>query len=129
MRASASGSVERARIIVSHGQILTIRRIVERPAGPHWLCWRTAPNKGEAMTNMVKGPSFAPAPETFRAWLDRAADFAVHWLERETRDPVLEPVRGADLLEQLAGPPPRAPSSFEDVFAEFQDVIARHARA
>lgn len=81
------------------------------------------------MTDALKENPFAPAPEAFRAWLDRAADFAAGWLERETRDPVLEPARGADLLEQLAGPPPRAPSAFEDVFTEFQDLIARHARA
>jgi aromatic-L-amino-acid decarboxylase len=68
-------------------------------------------------------------PETVREWLNRAVDFALRWLERETRDPVLETTSGPALLQRFGAAPPRAPGTFEDVFAEFEQLVARHARA
>lgn len=72
---------------------------------------------------------FDISPETFRAWLHRAADFAVEWLRRESRDPVLEWASAQSLKETLRADLPREGESFEAVFAEFENVVARHCRA
>lgn len=72
---------------------------------------------------------FDPPSETVRAWLARAADFAVRWLEREARDPVLERASGPALLQRFDATPPRAPGTFEDVLTELEELVARHARA
>ena len=72
---------------------------------------------------------FELPPETLRDWLNRAVDFTARWLEREARDPVLEKASGPALLQRFSAEPPRAPGAFEDVFAEFEQLVARHARA
>jgi aromatic-L-amino-acid decarboxylase len=77
----------------------------------------------------VQEHPFELPPETLREWLSRAVDFALRWLEREARDPVLETASGPALMQRLGAAPPRAPGAFEEVFAEFEQLVARHARA
>lgn len=74
-------------------------------------------------------PGFERSSAELRAWLARASDFAVRWLERETRDPVLQAVRGSALNAKLAQTLPRNGAAFDAIFEEFENVVAHHCRA
>jgi len=72
---------------------------------------------------------FEPANEEFREWLERATDFASRWLQREIHDPVLEPVHAHVLESGLRQDLPRQSGRFDDVFREFEEMVAQHCRA
>lgn len=74
-------------------------------------------------------PEFERNSDELRAWLARASDFAVRWLERETRDPVVHTVRGDALNAKLSQDLPRDAADFNEIFEEFENVVAWHCRA
>lgn len=67
--------------------------------------------------------------DELRSWLARASDFAVRWLERETRDPVVHAVRGNELNAKLQQDLPRDGMGFDEIFEEFETQVAQHCRA
>lgn len=75
------------------------------------------------------GAPFDLSSDEFRRWANRAVEFAVRWLERETQDPVLEGVSGKRLAGMLEHAPPDSGTDFETVFEEFENLVARHSRA
>lgn len=72
---------------------------------------------------------FERSDDELRRWLTRASDFAVRWLARESRDPVVHTVRGDALNARLSQDLPRNGTSFDEIFEEFENVVAEHCRA
>lgn len=68
-------------------------------------------------------------PGTFRELGYRVVDMMAEWLEREQRDPVLEPVDGATLEALIREPLPRDGTAPAEVLDLFERNIARYARA
>lgn len=69
------------------------------------------------------------SPEAFRELGHRVVDMMADWLDREQRDPVLEPVDGTTLEALIQEPLPRTGTPPEEVLALFEQNIARFARA
>lgn len=71
--------------------------------------------------------------ELDRADIDRharaVADFIRDWLQRETQDPVVERISGAELETALDHGLPESGSDFDAVMQEFRDWVARYSRA
>ncbi|MBI5567046.1 MAG: amino acid decarboxylase [Chloroflexi bacterium] len=72
------------------------------------------------MTNQHLGDMNAA---DFRQHGKELIDWIADYLENEDRPPVLSRVKPGDVKAQLPSTPPAAPECFEDVFADFNDII------
>lgn len=74
--------------------------------------------------------SFDIPPDELRAFGHQTLDAMLRWLERETRDPVLERIDGPALAALLdSGAPPQDGQPFAEILGELERDIARYSRA
>jgi aromatic-L-amino-acid decarboxylase len=74
--------------------------------------------------------AFDIPPDELRAHGTLTMDAILRWLERETRDPVLERIDGPALRALLdSGEPPQAGQPFAEILGELERDVARYSRA
>src|SRR5262245_9637370 len=62
--------------------------------------------------------------EEWRKWAVRAAEWGADYRERVRALPVRPPVEPGDIAKQIATSPPERAEAFENIFADFERIIA-----
>jgi aromatic-L-amino-acid/L-tryptophan decarboxylase len=62
--------------------------------------------------------------QDFRKWAVKAAEWGVDYRARLRDLPVRPPVKPGEIIAQLASAPPESPEPFENIFADFERIIA-----
>jgi aromatic-L-amino-acid decarboxylase len=63
--------------------------------------------------------------ENFRDWAVKAAEWGADYRASLRDLPVRPPVKPGEIAAQIAASPPETPQAFEDIFADFERIIAR----